>query len=134
MNTVFGITNIKGPSLRSILFMSFFVWLIKAAYLYFIGVVIFASKSTKCSFKKLLTVLAYANAPFIFYIFIFDVKLMYFTFIPYIWYCVSLIVGINQVLKYNNYIKSIIITLAPQMLFILWILSQISNVHDGTLS
>ena len=71
MSAVFGISDHKGPSIRSILILSFLVWLIKTAYLYFFGVVIFRSKSTKCSFRKLLILVAYANAPFIFYMFIF---------------------------------------------------------------
>jgi hypothetical protein len=134
MGTMFGITDVKGPALRSIIIMSFIIWLMKTTYLYFIGVVIFSSKSTKCSFKKLLTLVAYTNAPFVFYIFIFDINLIYFTFIPYVWYCISLVIGINHVLKYDNYIKSIIITLAPQILFFIWILSRFSNVNNVTLS
>ena len=94
----------------------------------------FSSKSTKCSFRKLLTLVAYSNAPFIFYIFIFDISLIYFTFIPYTWYCISLIIGIKEVLKYENYFKSIILTLAPQILFLIWFLSQFSNVNNVTLS
>ena len=84
--------------------------------------------------RKLLVLVAFANIPFILYIFIFDINLIYLTFIPYIWYCISLIIGVNIVLKYNNYIKSIIITLAPQIIFFIWILSQFSNVNTGTLS
>jgi len=134
MSAALGIIDHKGPSIRSILIISFFMWLIKTTYLYFFGVVIFSSKSTKCSFKKLLTLVAYSNAPFIFYIFIFDISLIYFTFIPYIWYCISLIIGIKEVLKYENYFKSIILTLAPQILFLIWFLSQFSNVNNVTLS
>jgi len=134
MSEIFGISDAQGPSIRSILIISFLVWVMKATYLYFIGVVIFSSKSTSCSFRKLLIVVAYANIPFIFYIFIFDISLIYLTFIPYIWYCVSLIIGMKIVLKYDNYFKSIIITLAPQILFFIWFLSQFSNVNNGTLS
>ena len=134
MSSIFGINDAKGPSLRSILIMNFSVWIIKTAYLYFIGVVIFRSKLTSCSFRKLLILVAFANVPFIFYIFIFNINLIYFTFIPYIWYCLSLIIGLNIALKYNNYLKSAIISLAPQLLFLIWILSQFSNVNTGTLS
>ena len=134
MSKVFSIDGSVGPSIRSILIMSFSVWLLKTIYLYFIGVVIFSSKPQICSFRKMLIVVAYANIPFIFYIFIFDISLIYLTFIPYIWYCISLIIGINIVLKHSNYFKSIIITLAPQILFFLWFLSQFTNVNNGTLS
>ena len=75
MSSVYGITDTKGPPVRSIIIMSFIVWIVKTTYLYFFGVVIFSNDSTKCSFKKLLTLVAYANAPFIFYIFIFDISL-----------------------------------------------------------
>tara|TARA_B100001063_G_C16675064_1_gene508593 strand:- start:472 stop:1041 length:570 start_codon:yes stop_codon:yes gene_type:complete len=132
MNAIIDINDAKGPSIRFILIISFIVWVIKTAYLYFIGVVIFPSKSTSCSFRKLLIVVAYANSPFIFYILIFDIKLIYFTFIPYIWYCLSLIIGIKIVLKYENYFKSLVITLAPQILFFIWILSQHTNANTGT--
>ena len=134
MSAVFGISDHKGPSIRSILILSFLVWLIKTAYLYFFGVVIFRSKSTKCSFRKLLILVAYANAPFIFYMFIFDISLIYLTFIPYVWYCVSLIIGIKEALKYENYFKSIILTLGPQIVFFTWFLSQFSSVSNVTLS
>ena len=102
--------------------------------IYFFGVVIFSNDSTKCSFKKILTLVAYANAPFIFYIFIFDISLIYFTFIPYIWYCISLIIGVKIALKYDNYFKSIIITLSPQIIFFIWFISQFSNVTNTTIS
>ncbi len=134
MSAAFGISDHKGPSIRSILILSFIVWLVKTMYLYFFGIVIFPSRSTKCSFRKLLTLVAYANAPFIFYIFIFDISLIYLTFIPYIWYCITLIIGIKMSLNYENYFKSIILTLAPQILFFVWFLSQFSNVSNVTLS
>ena len=134
MSSVFGIIDAKGPSVRSIIIMSFIVWIVKTTYLYFFGVVIFSNDSTKCSFKKLLTLVAYANAPFIFHIFIFDISLIYFTFIPYIWYCISLIIGVKIVLKYDNYFKSIIITLAPQIIFFIWFIGQFSNLANTTIS
>ena len=134
MSNVFGITDIKGPSFRSVLIMSFVVWIIKTAYLYFIGVVIFPSKSTKCNFRKLLVTVAYANAPFIFYIFILDIKLIYFTIIPYAWYCVTLIIGMKQVLKYENNFKPAVISLAPQFLMLIYFLSQALNVNNSVIS
>ena len=42
MNAIIDINDAKGPSIRFILIISFIVWVIKTAYLYFIGVVIFA--------------------------------------------------------------------------------------------
>ena len=37
----------------AIIIMSFAVWVVKTVYLYFVGVVMFPSKSTKCNFRKL---------------------------------------------------------------------------------
>ena len=48
MSGIFGSANIQGPSLRSVIITTIVVWLIKTAYLYFVGVVLFPSKTTKC--------------------------------------------------------------------------------------
>ena len=124
----------EGPSLRRIIIMSFSVWVVKTAYLYFVGVVMFPSKSTKCNFRKLLITVAYAHSPFIFYILILDISLIYFTFFVYIWYCITLIVGMKQVLKYENYLKPTIISLAPQFLLLVYLLSMLSKINIGTIS
>lgn len=134
MSGAFGINDTKGPSIRFYIIMSIIGWLIKTAYLYFIGVVVFPNKSTKCNFRKLLIVVAYANAPFIFYIFIFNIKLIYFTFVPYLWYSIALIIGVNEVLKYNNYIKTTIITLAPQIILLIYFFSQALKISNGVVS
>jgi len=124
----------NGPSLRQIILMSFLVWVIKTTYLYFVGVVMFPSKLTKCNFRKLLITVAYAHSPFIFYVFILDISLIYLTFVVYIWYCLTLIVGMKQVLKYENYLKPSIISLAPQFLLLIWFLSIISNMKNVIVS
>jgi|TARA_A100001011_G_C14158779_1_gene777289 hypothetical protein len=134
MNQSFGITGIEGPSLRSILISSFLIWIIKTSYLYFVCVVLFPGKLTKCSFRKLLITVAYANSPFLFYIFIIDIKLIYFTFIPYVLYCITLIVGLKIVLKYENYFKPTIISLAPQLLLLAYFLSSIFTINNGAVS
>lgn len=134
MTSVFDINDTKGPSIRFYIIMSIIGWIIKTAYLYFVGVVVFPNKSTKCNFRKLLIVVAYANAPFIFYIFIFNIKLIYFIFIPYLWYSVALIIGVNEVLKYNNYIKTAIITLAPQIILLVYFFSNVLKINNGVVS
>ena len=134
MNNLIGLNELKGPSFRSVLISSLIVWIIKTGYLYFVGVVLFPSSSTKCSFRKLLITVAYAHSPFIFYIFIIDIKLIYFTFIPYIWYCVALIIGLRNVLNYENYFKPTIISLAPQILLLLYFLSQSFSPNSGMVS
>ena len=135
MGSVLGITDIvKGPSFRSVIIMSFLVWLIKTAYLYFVGVVMFPSVSTKCNFRKLLITVAYANAPFIFYILIFDITMIYLTFVVYLWYCITLIIGLKQVLKYENYFKPMVISLAPQCLLIIYFLNLTLKINNGVIS
>ena len=134
MSGAFGISGVQGPSFRSILISSFIVWLIKTGYLYFVGVVLFPSHNTKCNFRKLLIAVAFANCPFIFYIFIINIKLIYFTFIPYIWYCTALIIALKHILKYENYLKPAIISLAPQGLLLIYFVSQFFNVNGGVVS
>ena len=126
--------GIEVPSLRKIIITSFVVWLIKTAYLYFVGIVIFPSKSTKCTFRKLLITVAYAHSPFFLYILIFNINLIYFAFLIYIWYCIILIIGMKEVLKYENYFKPTIISLAPQFILFIYFLSLILNVNSGTIS
>tara|TARA_B100001142_G_C14175463_1_gene593999 strand:- start:223 stop:795 length:573 start_codon:yes stop_codon:yes gene_type:complete len=135
MSNVLGVSGIlKGPSFRSIIIMSFAVWLVKTAYLYFIGVVMFPSKSTKCNFRKLLVMVAYANAPFIFYILILDITFIYLTFVIYLWYSLTLIIGMKQVLKYENYFKPIVISLTPQCILLIYFLNLASKINNGVIS
>ena len=135
MGNIMGIADdIKGPSFRSVIIMSLLVWLIKTSYLYFVGVVMFPSASTKCNFRKLLITVAYANAPFVFYILIFNITMIYLTFVVYLWYCVTLIVGMKQVLKYENYFKPIVISLAPQCLLLIYFLNLTLRTNNGVIS
>ena len=134
MGGTFGFSNVQGPSLRSVIISTIIIWLIKTAYLYFLGVVIFPSKKTQCNYRKILVTVGYASAPLIFNIFIFDVRLLYFMFIPYIWYNISLIIGINHILKFNNYFKSTIIVLGPIIFLFLFLFSQLLNNHSSIAS
>ena len=134
MSGAFGISGVPGPTLRSILISSFIVWLIKTSYLYFVGVVLFPSNNTKCNFRKLLVVVGFANCPFIFYIFIVNIKLIYYVFIPYVWYCMALIVALKHVLNYESYLKPSIISLAPQALLLIYFLSQVIKIKSGVVS
>ena len=135
MGNALGIEDIvKGPSFRSVIIMSFLIWVIKTCYLYFVGVVLFPSSSTKCNFRKLLVTVAYANAPFIFYFLIFDISLIYLTFAIYIWYCINIIIGMRQVLKYENYLKPFVISLAPQFLLLIYFLNLFVNINKGIVS
>ena len=130
----FNINDLRGPSLRSVIITSLVVWIVKTIYLYFVGVVLFPGKNTKSSFRKILITVSYAHAPMIFNVFIWDYRLLYFMFIPYIWYNVSLIVGINENLKYKNYFKSTLVVTAPIIVLLMFTLMQLSNFQTGTIS
>tara|TARA_B100000768_G_scaffold136652_1_gene127620 strand:+ start:287 stop:856 length:570 start_codon:yes stop_codon:yes gene_type:complete len=134
MSGVFGAGNIQGPSLRSVIITTIVVWLIKTAYLYFVGVVLFPSKATKCNYRKILVTVGYASAPLILNVFIVDVKLLYFMFIPYIWYNLSLIIGINHILKFDNYFKSTLVVLGPIILLFLFFINQLLSNSSSTIS
>jgi len=134
MGGVFGSSNIQGPSIRSVMVTTIIVWLIKTTYLYFVGVVLFPSKGTKCNYRKILVTVGYASAPLILNAFIVDAKLLYFIFIPYIWYNVSLIIGINHILKFENYFKSSLIVLGPIIILFLFFISQLFGSYSSTIS
>ena len=134
MSGVFGSGNIQGPSIRSVIISTIAIWLIKTAYLYFVGVVLFPSKATKCNYRKILITVGYASSPLILNAFIIDVKLLYFMFIPYIWYNISLIIGINHILKFENYFKSTLIVLGPIILLFLFFASQLLGNNPTAVS
>ena len=116
----FNINDLRGPSLRSVIITSLVMWIIKTVYLYFVGVVLFPNKNTKSSFRKVLITVGYAHAPMIFNVFIWDYRLLYFMFIPYIWYNITLIIGINEYLKYKNYLKSTLVVTAPIIILLIF--------------
>ena len=55
-------------------------------------------------------------------------------FIPYIWYNITLIIGINEILKYRSYFKSTLIVTAPILILLILTLMQLSNFQIGTVS
>ena len=63
MNLRFDLGPIKGPSLKAIIISSFIMWLIKTTYLYFVGIILFPNKKTNCNFRKIIIVVAFAQAP-----------------------------------------------------------------------
>jgi hypothetical protein len=134
MGGIFDSSNIQGPSIRSVIISTIIVWIIKTAYLYFVGVVLFPSKGTKCNYRKILVTVGFASAPLMLNAFIVDVRLLYFMFIPYIWYNVSLIVGINHILKFENYFKSSLVVLGPIIILFLFFISQLLGSNSSTIS
>jgi len=123
MNVNFNLGSVKGPSLKAVIFSSFIMWVIKATYLYFIGVVLFRNKNTNCNFRKIIILVAFAQSPLLLNFLVFNQSFLFFIIITYIWYNVSLIIGLNIILSYNNYIKTTLISLAPQIIFFIYILS-----------
>ena len=123
MNSNFNLGLIKGPSLKGVVFSSFIGWILKGSYLYFVGVVLFRNKKTNCNFRKIIILVAFAQSPFLLNFIVFNQMLLFFIIITYIWYNVTLIIGLNIILSYNNYIKTTLISLAPQIILFLYFLS-----------
>ena len=130
----FNVNDLRGPSLRSVIITSLIIWIIKTVYLYFVGVILFPSKTTKSTFRKVLITVGYAHAPMVFNVLILDYKLLYLMFVPYIWYNISLIVGVNEILKYKNYFKSTLVVTAPILVLLILTFMQLSNFQIGTVS
>ena len=123
MNLKFDLGPIKGPSLKAIILSSFIVWVIKTSYLYFVGVILFPNKKTNCNFRKIIIVVAFAQSPLLLNFIVFNETFLFFILISYIWYNISLIIGLNIVLNYSNYLKTTLVSLAPQIIFFIYFLS-----------
>lgn len=123
MNLKFDLGPIKGPSLKAIIISSFIVWIIKTSYLYFVGVILFPNKKTNCNFRKIIILVAFAQSPMLLNFIVFNQALLFFIFISYAWYNISLIIGLNIILNYNNYIKTTLISLAPQIILLIYFVS-----------
>ena len=123
MSHNFNLGQVKGPSLKAVIISSFLMWVFKSIYLYFFGVVLFPNKKTKCNFRKIIILVAFAQSPLLLNFIVFNQNFLFFIIVTYVWYNVSLIIGLNIILNYENYIKTTLISLAPQIIFILYILS-----------
>ncbi len=133
MSDNFSLGIIKGPSLKVIIFTAALVWLIKSAYLFFIGVVLFPEKKTKCNFRKILILVAFSKVPLLLNFIIINPVLLFLSIITYLWYNVSLIIGLKILLNYKNYLKPALISLAPHIIFLIYIMSIFDN-FGGTVS
>ncbi len=123
MNYTFDLGAIKGPSLRVVIITSLVMWIIKTTYLFFVGTILFPSKKTNCDYRKILILVAYCQIPLFLNILILTPSLLMLAMITYAWYNVSLILGLKEILNYESYIKTIFISLAPQIIFLLYVLS-----------
>ncbi len=129
MNTNFNLGAIKGPNLSIVIITAFIMWILKTTYLYFVGVILFPNKKTNCNYRKVIILVAFAQSPMLLNFIIINQVLLFFMLITYIWYNISLIIGLNIILNYNNYIKTTLVSLAPQIVLILYIFSLIRNLN-----
>ena len=133
MSDSYNLGDISNPPIRYVLLGSLISWFIKSIYLYFVGVVLFPSKNTKVNLRKILILVGYAHAPLLFNIIVINVYLLPLFLITYIWYNLSLIVGINSLLEYKSILKSSIITLAPIIILLLYTINQVLSLGQSTI-
>ena len=107
------------------------MWLIKTTYLFFVGIILFPGKKTKCNYRKILILVAYSKVPLLLNFLILNPTLLFLSIITYIWYNISLIIGLKISLNYENYLKPALISLAPHILFFVYILSLFQG-YTGT--
>ncbi len=134
MSLKFSLGKVEGPSLRSVIIISYSMWIIKAAYLYFAGVIMFPNKNTKCNFRKILILVGYSHIPMFLNVLTINYSLLFLLIITYIWYNISLIVGLNIILNYKNIVKSILIVTAPFFILFIYLLSIFSQGQVHTIS
>ena len=131
MSNNFNLGLIKGPSLKAIIITALLMWLLKTTYLFFVGIILFPGKKTKCNYRKILILVAYSKVPLLLNFLILNPTLLFLSIITYIWYNISLIIGLKISLNYENYLKPALISLAPHILFFVYILSLFQG-YTGT--
>ena len=129
MSINFSLGAIKGPTLKTVMLSSFIMWILKTTYLYFVGVVLFPNKKTSCNFRKIIILVAFAQCPLLLNFIIINQVFLFFMIITYVWYNISLIIGLNIILNYNNYFKTTLLSLAPQIIFFFYIFSLLRSVN-----
>ena len=127
MSNNFNLGLITGPSLKAIIITAILMWFIKTTYLFFVGVILFPSKKTKCNYRKILILVAYSKVPLLLNFLIFNPSLLFLSIITYVWYNISLIIGLKTFLNYESYLKPTLISLAPHIVFFIYILSLFQN-------
>ena len=134
MSGSFNLGLIEGPSLKAVIITAIIMWFIKSTYLFFVGVVLFPGKKTKCNYRKILILVAFSKIPLLFNFIILSPSLLFLSVITYIWYNISLIIGINHILKFDSYFKSTIIVLGPIILLFLFFVNQLFNNNSSIIS
>ena len=131
MSSNFNLGVIPGPSLRVVIITSVFMWFVKTTYLFFVGTILFPSKKTNCDYRKILILVAYCQIPLFLNFLILTPGLLILVFITYIWYNISVIIGLKIFLNYDSYFKTTLVSLAPQIIFLIYILSLLNtNINN----
>ena len=133
MGNNFNLGSIEGPTLKGVIITGIIVWVIKTVYLFFIGVILLPSKKTNCNFRKVFILVAFCKVPLLLNFLILHPKLLFLSMITYIWYNISLIIGLKILLNYENYFKPALISLTPHIIIFLYILSVFQK-FAGTIS
>jgi len=131
------IGQLELPSLLMVVIKSTIAWLLRSLYLFLVVIILFKNNKIKKIFIKTLIVVAFAQTPLLFNLFILDFKLIYLTFAFYIWYLTILVVGINQIYQFNNISRSAIIVTTPLIIFFIFVLCLfliIFNNQSGIIS
>ena len=134
MTNNFGLGDLNSPNIRTIIITNLIFWVLKSIYLYVFGSILFSNKGNKSSFKKTMITVAYAHAPLMFNIVIINSALLFLTIVFYIWYSITLIIGINQIYNYKSILKSSILVMAPLIILIVYTIYQFLNFKVGVLS
>jgi len=122
------IGKIEPPRLAGVIIGGFIGWLLTSGYLFFFGAIMFPSKSTQKNFIKTMIVVGYAHSPLLLNCLILKPSLFFIFGLTYIWYTLTLIVGINQLYQYKNLIKSTFLVTGPIIILTLITIFQVSSL------
>ena len=67
-------------------------------------------------------------------IFTVNYSVLFLVVITYIWYNISLVIGLNIILNYKNLTKSIIVVIAPFVIFMIYLSSMLGQGQMITIS
>ena len=132
MSSIVG--KVEPPRLASIIIGGFIGWFIMSVYLFCFGTILFPSKSTQRNFKKTLIIVGYAHAPLVLNCFILNQSLFFIFLLTYVWYSLTLIVGVNQLYNYKNLIKSTLLVTGPIIIITIYTIFQLSTLPIGRIS
>ena len=121
LENTYGYTNIPTPGIFVVIFSSILSWIVWTSLLYIVGGKLFSDVNTKTNFKNILIAVGYGHAPAIFRFFaVLPELLIPIVLITQIWICLSIAIGIKEVLNFKTNLKSIgvVVVVFLIMLFI----------------